>query len=85
MQGNWKAMRLTPKGKEASVVWQLYDLSKDRSEAKDLASTHPELVQAMSKSWEEWYQDVSKADDSNPVEKEKKDKKEKGSRKVKEQ
>ena len=85
MQGNWKALRLAPKGKEASAAWQLYDLANDRTETKDLSSTHPELLQTMVKYWEEWYQEVSKGNDSNPFEKEKKDKKEKGSRKEKAQ
>ena len=83
IEGNWKALRLSSKGKEAAGVWQLYDLSKDRAETKDLAGTHPELLQAMSKNWEKWYQDVSKTCDSIPVGKEKKEKKEKGSVKEK--
>lgn len=37
----------------------------------------------MSKSWEEWYRDVSKGGEAQPVDKDKKDKKEKGSRKQK--
>lgn len=33
--------------------WELYDLSTDRCEARDLASEHPEEVRALSKRWEE--------------------------------
>ncbi len=93
IQGNWKALRVSPRGKETTAgAWQLYDLSKERAETNDLASTHPELIQALSKSWEEWYQDVSKSgesdSDDNDVKdkknkKEKKDKKDKGARKQK--
>ncbi len=60
LQGNWKALRQTAKGKEPSdSVWQLYDLSKDRSETKDVAQSHPEVVQNLAKTWNDWWRDVS--------------------------
>lgn len=37
--GNWKAVRPRPER-----PWELYDLSTDISEAKDVAAQHPELV-----------------------------------------
>ncbi len=67
-------------------------MSNERAETKDLASTHPELVQSMVKSWAEWYKSVSKGNESDSVDSEKeeneakidkKDKKGKGSRKQK--
>jgi arylsulfatase len=38
--------------------WQLYDLSKDRTETKNLASSFPDRVKKMKKSWEEWARGV---------------------------
>ena len=59
-QGNWKALRVTAKGKDSSVsTWQLYDLSTDRTETKDVAKSNPEVVKTLTKQWETWYSDVS--------------------------
>jgi len=38
--GNWKAVRNSPK---SSI--ELYDLAKDVSESKDLASANPQIVE----------------------------------------
>lgn len=38
--------------------WQLYDLSKDRTETKNLASSFPDRVQKMKNSWEEWAREL---------------------------
>ena len=35
------------------VNWELYDLSKDRSESNNLAKTHPEKLESMIKFWTE--------------------------------
>ena len=48
--GKWKLVR---RGK---TPWELYDLSQDRTETRDLASTHPQRVQRMIAAWERWYQ-----------------------------
>ena len=45
---NWKLVA-APKGK-----WQLYDLSKDRAETRDLSSAHPERVAEMNEVFEQW-------------------------------
>jgi arylsulfatase A-like enzyme len=45
--GNWK---LVAAGPEAD--WELYDLSIDRTEQNDLASSRPEDVQRMARQWE---------------------------------
>lgn len=34
--------------------WELYDLSRDRTETSDLAPDQPELVESLRKSWEDW-------------------------------
>ena len=47
-RGQWKLVRDYPK------PWELYDLSRDRSELNDLAAKHPELVAELSAAWQEW-------------------------------
>ncbi|MGD9128268.1 MAG: sulfatase-like hydrolase/transferase, partial [Planctomycetia bacterium] len=37
--------------------WELYDLSVDRTETKNLAKKHPEIVKRLSKLWQKWYDD----------------------------
>lgn len=34
--------------------WELYDMEADRTETTDLAASHPERVEQMSKLWHEW-------------------------------
>jgi arylsulfatase len=38
----------------AGQPWELYDLSKDRAEARDLASARPELVRDLGDRWQAW-------------------------------
>ncbi|MGZ0709713.1 arylsulfatase [Coraliomargarita sp. W4R53] len=47
--GEWKLTAVD--GKD----WELYNLADDRSETKDLSSSHPELVQSLSENWESWW------------------------------
>ena len=47
--GKWKLVAEGPKGK-----WELYDMENDRTEMKNLAKTHPELVSKLSQEWEKW-------------------------------
>lgn len=54
--GDMKAVRW---GKE----WELYDLSADRNETRDLAGSHPELLQGMVKRWEQWFEAVGPVQD----------------------
>ena len=42
-----------------SSPWELYDLSKDRTELNNLADEQPELVKAMGDSWHHWAQHVN--------------------------
>ena len=44
--GDWK---LVAKGRQGQ--WELYDISRDRSELHDLADEHPELVRLLSPMW----------------------------------
>jgi len=44
-QGDWKLV--AAKGDQ----WELFNLSKDRTETRDLAGSHPERVAAMEKRW----------------------------------
>jgi arylsulfatase A-like enzyme len=46
-QGNWKLVARRPDG-----PWELYDLHTDRSEQKDVAGEHPEIVQELSGQWD---------------------------------
>jgi arylsulfatase len=47
--GDWK---LVAKG--ANGPWELYDISKDRSEQNDLADSQPARVQLMASMWQVW-------------------------------
>ncbi len=50
--GNWKLVR---KGRAPKLeTWELYDMSKDRSELTDLAGEYPDKVAQLSAKWEAW-------------------------------
>ncbi|MCA9059129.1 MAG: arylsulfatase [Planctomycetaceae bacterium] len=38
----------------ARTGWELYDLSTDRTETRDLAAQHPEIVERMAAQWVDW-------------------------------
>lgn len=38
---------------------QLYDISKDRGQTKDVAAEYPEVVQALSRSFDQWWEDAA--------------------------
>ena len=46
--GNWKLV-----GKE-NQPWELYEMSKDRSEVDDLAQKYPDRVRELSSAWDSW-------------------------------
>ncbi|HCN28647.1 MAG TPA: arylsulfatase [Verrucomicrobiales bacterium] len=48
-RGPWKIVS-PPKG-----AWELYNLSQDRAETRNLSSEHPERVAAMAKEFEAWH------------------------------
>ena len=47
--GDWKLVRFGRKG-----TWELYDLSKDRSEMNDLAAAQPERAKTLAAKWDAW-------------------------------
>lgn len=61
--GDWKIVRLRP-----GLPWELFDLSKDRTETTNLAKQHPDVVSAMEKTWNAWWKEVT--GESPPVPKE---------------
>ena len=48
--GSWRTLRSYPTG----GAWELYDLDTDRTETRDLAAQHPELVRELAAAWESW-------------------------------
>ena len=46
--GKWKLVA------QFGVPWQLYDMSADRTETRDLAAAHPVIVARMAKQWDDW-------------------------------
>jgi arylsulfatase len=56
--GKWKAVRRSRNRENPEGVWQLYDLSKDRSETTDVSSSNLELVDMMVRKWNAWQQDI---------------------------
>ena len=46
IEGDWKLVAKGPRG-----PWELYDLSADRNELRDLAKAHPERVRRMAARW----------------------------------
>ena len=54
-QGDWKLASL------ADGSWDLFDLSRDRSESKDLSEQYPEKVVQLSALWEAWWERMQEA------------------------
>jgi arylsulfatase A-like enzyme len=50
-RGDWKLVTANDRDKN---VWELYNLSEDRSETENLAEKHPDLAQELNKQWTEW-------------------------------
>ncbi|MBG86023.1 MAG: arylsulfatase [Verrucomicrobiales bacterium] len=59
---HWSTNRAVRKGDwklawdKHEKTWELYDLAKDRTEAHDLASRHPKLVEELTDKWNVWAQ-----------------------------
>lgn len=47
--GKWKAVM-----DEKTKIWELYDISADRSELHDLASERPDILAQMTSRWQRW-------------------------------
>lgn len=50
--GKWKAV--WGKRQSAPVTWQLFDLSTDPSEQRDLAAEHPAQLKVLTDAWDAW-------------------------------
>jgi arylsulfatase len=46
--GDWKIVSL------AGQPWELYDLSRDRTEMHNVAAENPDRVKEMAAQWDEW-------------------------------
>ncbi|HWV60628.1 MAG TPA: arylsulfatase, partial [Sphingopyxis sp.] len=46
--GKWKLVA------QFGAPWQLYDMSIDRTETRDLAAAHPDIAAGMAKQWDDW-------------------------------
>ncbi len=53
-QGKWKLVDWRDFQTKKDSGWQLYDLSKDTGEQKDLAKAQPEIVAELSTAWDTW-------------------------------
>ncbi len=49
--GSWKAIQV-----KRQKSWQLFDLSTDRTELRDVSADHPDRVAAMAAQWTGWYE-----------------------------
>jgi arylsulfatase len=47
-RGRWKMVRHFPEG------WELYDVSRDRSEIDNVAAQHPDIVADLARAWQAW-------------------------------
>ena len=48
-KGNWKAVKDLK-----SNFWDLYNLTDDRSEEKNLATVYPDILRELTSKWDEW-------------------------------
>jgi arylsulfatase A-like enzyme len=51
-RGKWKVV--WSKRMPYEIEWELYDMENDRSETKNLADEHPEIVKKLVAEWEQW-------------------------------
>jgi len=57
LDGDWKLHRI--EGKQGPVKWELYNLTTDRTESKDLLSVEPQHAVKMQKELEAWLHSVA--------------------------
>jgi len=53
-RGNWKLVRWRDFDAKVTSAWELYDLSSDPGESRNLAVQRPELVADLGRAWETW-------------------------------
>lgn len=72
VEGEWKAVSPVPPRREegaAGGLWELYRLSEDPTETRDLAATHPDRVADLAERWrsEAWRNTVFPLDDDGAL------------------
>lgn len=60
MDGKWKLVgsKVSVPGAVDAAKWELYDLEADRTETRNLAASHPDVVANMAARWAEWANEV---------------------------
>ena len=55
--GKWKLVtRSVSKNPfKGKITWELYDMSTDMTETRDIAKENAEVVQRLSQLWQNWY------------------------------
>ena len=54
-EGNWKLVSLDDRDPSS---WELYDLSRDRSETQNVFASHPEVAARLESDWKDWAQEI---------------------------
>ena len=57
--GNWKLVRMGSRKTARDAKWELFDLSTDISEERDLSKTHPQRVVELVEVWEKMNREMS--------------------------
>ena len=65
--GKWKALWTEPPHGPADGHWQLYDLTKDRSENNDLSATNPDVVKGLVTDWKTYMTSVGGVEPLRPA------------------
>lgn len=65
--GKWKALWTEPPFGPEDGHWQLYDLTADRGENRDLADKNPAVVQGLVTNWAEYMKSVGGVEPLRPV------------------
>lgn len=58
--GDWKLVSMASEGQAEDGKWELYNLARDRTETRNLAMQHPEIVARLSRAYDAWLKEVSK-------------------------
>ena len=66
-QGKWKLVASDSPEVNASGQWELYDMETDKTETSNVASDHPEIVQRLSRLYENWLDRVSERPSTMPA------------------
>jgi arylsulfatase len=54
IEGNWKLVALGRRNAPYEGLWELYDLSADRTETNNLVDANPEKAENLRILWENW-------------------------------